>query len=61
MSDNIDFGGYATRNNILCTDGLIIGDNAFAHNDGMIVPIFWQHQQNNISNLLVITIVMLRL
>ena len=52
MSDNIDFGGYATRNNILCTDGLIIGDNAFAHNDGMIVPIFWQHQQNNISNLL---------
>ena len=52
MADNIDFGGYATRNNILCTDGLIIGDNAFAHNDGMIVPIFWQHQQNNISNLL---------
>ena len=52
MADNIDFGGYATRNNILCTDGLIIGNNAFAHNDGMIVPIFWQHQQNNISNLL---------
>lgn len=52
MAENVDFGGYATRNNILCTDGLVIGANAFAHNDGMVVPIFWQHQQNNISNLL---------
>lgn len=51
MAD-IDFGGYATRNNILCTDGLVIGDNAFAHNDGEIVPILWQHNRNSIDNLL---------
>lgn len=51
MAD-IDFGGYATRNNILCTDGLVIGDNAFAHNDGDTVPILWQHNRNSIDNLL---------
>lgn len=51
MAD-IDFGGYATRNNILCTDGLVIGDNAFAHNDGATVPILWQHNRNSIDNLL---------
>ncbi len=51
MAD-IDFGGYATRNNILCTDGLVIGDNAFAHNDGETVPILWQHNRNSIDNLL---------
>ena len=51
MAD-IDFGGYATRNNILCTDGLVIGDNAFAHNDGKTVPILWQHNRNSIDNLL---------
>lgn len=51
MTD-IDFGGYATRNNILCTDGLVIGDNAFAHNDGKTVPILWQHNRNSIDNLL---------
>lgn len=52
MSNKIDFAGYATKNNIVCTDGLIIGENAFAHNDGEVVPIFWQHQQNSIDNLL---------
>lgn len=52
MADHIDFGGYATKANILCSDGLIIGNNAFAHNDGAVVPIFWQHQQNSIDNLL---------
>lgn len=51
MAD-IDFGGYATRNNILCTDGLVIGDNAFAHNDGKTVPILWQHNRDSIDNLL---------
>lgn len=50
--ENYDFGGYATKNNILCTDGLIIGAGAFAHNDGQTVPLLYQHQQTAIDNVL---------
>lgn len=52
MAEEFEFGGYATRSNILCTDGLIIGENAFSHNDGKQVPLYYQHQHNDIENVL---------
>lgn len=39
-----DFGGYATRNDLLCSDGLTIRSGAFKHNDGAKVPLVWHHQ-----------------
>lgn len=47
-----DFTGWATRSNLLCGDGRVIGDNAFAHNDGVIVPLVWNHQHNESNNIL---------
>ena len=47
-----DFSGWATRNNIRCTDGRTIRQDAFAHNDGGTVPLVWQHQHNDVSNVL---------
>lgn len=47
-----DFGGYATRANLKCTDGRIIRPDAFAHNDGQTVPLVWNHQHNDVHNVL---------
>lgn len=47
-----DFGGYATKNDIVCTDGRIIRANAFKHNDGQRVPIVWQHDYSTPENVL---------
>lgn len=45
-----DFGGYATRSDVLCTDGRVIKPNAFAHQDGYKVPIVWQHDHDDPRN-----------
>lgn len=47
-----DFAGYATRNNIKCSDGRTIRQNAFAKQDGEIIPLVWQHQHNDPANVL---------
>lgn len=47
-----DFSGWATRNNILCSDGRTIMRDAFAHNDGTWVPLVWSHQHNDPSKVL---------
>lgn len=47
-----DFGGYATRNDLKCSDGRIIRANAFKHNAGVRVPLVWQHQKNAPENIL---------
>lgn len=47
-----DFGGYATKNDIQCSDGRIIRRNAFKDNDGMTVPLVWQHVHNDPTNVL---------
>lgn len=52
MKKKFDFSGYATRNDLLCSDGRIIRRDAFAHNDGQKVPIVWQHAHNDPSNVL---------
>lgn len=49
---NYDFGGYATKNDIVCTDGRVIRANAFKHNDGQKVPIVWQHDYSSPENVL---------
>lgn len=47
-----DFSGWATRNNIECSDGRIIMKDAFKHNDGQKVPLVWNHQHNSPDNVL---------
>lgn len=47
-----DFGGWVTRNDILCTDGRTIRKDAFKHCDGNIVPLVWNHQHNDPENVL---------
>ena len=47
-----DFGGWATVNDIQCSDGRTIRRNAFADNDGEEVPLVWQHQHNDPENVL---------
>lgn len=47
-----DFSGYATKNNLRCTDGVTIRRGAFADCDGNIVPLMWQHLHDDPSNIL---------
>ena len=52
MQKNYDFAGWATRNNIVCSDGRIIRQDAFKDNDGQTVPVVWNHQHDDINNVL---------
>lgn len=47
-----DFCGWATKNDLRCSDGRIIRRNAFKANDGQKVPLVWNHQHDDISNVL---------
>lgn len=47
-----DFSGWATRNNLRCSDGRTIMKDAFKHNDGQTVPLVWNHQHNDPLNVL---------
>lgn len=49
---NYDFTGWATRNNLKCSDGRTIMKDAFKDNDGQTVPLVWNHQHNDASNVL---------
>ena len=51
-SENYDFSGWATKNDLRCSDGLIIRRNAFRVNDGEEVPLVWNHQHNDPNNIL---------
>lgn len=53
MTDStFDFSGWATKNDIRCSDGRTIRHNAFADNDGDVVPLVWQHGHNDTNNVL---------
>lgn len=41
-----DFAGWATKANLLCSDGRVIRKDAFMHNDGKKVPLVWNHMHN---------------
>ena len=49
---SFDFCGYATKNDIRCSDGLTIRHNAFAKNHGSTVPLVWQHGHHDPNNIL---------
>lgn len=42
-----DFGGWATRNDLLCGDGRTIKRDAFKDNHGQTVPLIWNHDHAN--------------
>jgi len=50
--DKYDFSGWATKNNILCSDGRTIRKDAFKEADGQIVPLVWNHDHNEANNVL---------
>lgn len=50
--DNYDFCGWATRNNVRCSDGRIIMRDAFADCDGKTVPLVWNHRHDDPYNVL---------
>ena len=45
--ENYDFCGWATRNDLKCSDGRIIRKDAFKANDGAKVPLVWNHQHSD--------------
>lgn len=52
MAGKYDFVGYATRNDLQCSDGRVIRRNAFKDCDGTRVPLVWNHQHNDVSNVI---------
>lgn len=50
--EKYDFGGWATKNDLKCSDGRIIRSGAFKVNDGQKVPLVWNHQHNSASDVL---------
>lgn len=47
-----DFSGYATRNDLRCSDGRTITKDAFKDNNGQTVPLVWQHIHTDPGNVL---------
>lgn len=47
-----DFGGWATRNDLVCTDGRVIKKDAFKGQNGLTVPLVWMHNHNDPNNVL---------
>ena len=47
-----DFSGWATRNDLKCSDGRIIRKDAFKNQDGETVPLVWNHNHNSIDDVL---------
>lgn len=52
MEKKFDFSGWATRNNLKCSDGRTIRKDAFKDNDGKEVPLVWMHCHDDPNNVL---------
>ena len=50
--EKYDFSGWATKNNIRCSDGRTIKPDAFAEQDGSTVPLVWNHNHVDADNVL---------
>ncbi len=50
--EDYDFSGWATRNDLKCSDGRIIRKDAFKANDGQTVPMVWNHQHSDPNEVL---------
>ena len=47
MDGKFDFSGWATKNDLKCSDGRIIRKDAFKHCDGLKVPLVWNHDHTD--------------
>lgn len=52
MREKYDFSGWATKNDLRCSDGRTIRKDAFKNNDGQTVPLVWNHDHNDPMNVL---------
>lgn len=52
MPERYDFSGWATRNDVKCSDGRTIRQNAFKDQNGKTVPLVWMHQHSAPENVL---------
>lgn len=52
MDKNYDFSGWATRNDLKCADGRTIRANAFADQDGKVVPLVWNHNHGSLDEVI---------
>lgn len=52
METKYDFSGWATRNNVKCSDGRTIRKNAFIENNGTTVPLVWNHNHKSADEVL---------
>lgn len=52
MPKQYDFAGWVTKNDILCSDGVVIKQGAFSNSNGKTVPLVWMHDYNQPSNVL---------
>ena len=52
MGVKYDFSGYATKNDLRCSDGRTIRRDAFKENDGRTVPLVWQHRHDDPENVI---------
>lgn len=50
--EKFDFSGWATRNDLKCSDGRTIRRDAFKDCDGKTVPLVWNHNHNDPNNIL---------
>ena len=50
MEESCDFTGWATKYDVRCADGRTIKPGSFADDDGRLVPLVWNHNHSNISN-----------
>ena len=50
--NNYHFSGWATKYNLPCSDGRTIMPGAFAHCDGKVVPMVWNHDHKNMENVI---------
>ena len=50
--EGYDFKGWASKNDLKCGDGRVIRHGAFSSQDGKRVPLFWNHEHNDISKVL---------
>ena len=47
-----DFCGWATKNDLKCSDGRVIRRNAFKDDDGKRVPVVWNHRHDDAFDVL---------
>ena len=50
--EKYDFAGYATKNDVRCTDGRVIRKGAFSEQNGCQVPLVWSHNHDFVENVL---------